>query len=107
MNDYPEPRGVLHLLLTAEKEHWRDCLRCCKATDTVVLLDAAVMGLTWPGGDVLDDFPCAVVASRPDVEARIGEASGLPQTGDEEVRRISDDELVGLFEAFPQCLSWR
>lgn len=103
MSDRSEAKGVLHLLLSGEKEQWQHCLRCCKATDTVVLLDAAVMGLTGSGGDLLGDFPCPVVASKPDLEARIG----IPNDIHQQVGRFSDDELIGLFEVFPHCLSWR
>lgn len=95
--------GVLHLLLSADKALWRDCVRYCKTTDTVVLLDDAVMGLTWPGNEHLSGFPCAVVASKPDVEARIGSPAGIG----EGVARISDEAFVHLLESHPRCLSWR
>jgi len=103
MKVQPDTGHVLHLLLTAEKDHWQDCLRYCKATDTVVLMDAAVMGLTGPGRVSPGDFPCTVVASRPDAEARIGMSKGMHEA----VCLVSDDELIGLFENHPHCLSWR
>ena len=98
-----ENNGVLHILLSAEQRSWQDCLRSCKAADSVVLLDTAVMGLTRPDGGLLDGLPCPLFASDLDVDARIGTANRIHEKAD----RISDDDLIVLLEKYPRCLSWR
>lgn len=99
MSEHPQGEGMLHLLLSGEESAWRDCLRSCVATDTVVLLDAGVMGLARSQLD----FPCTLLALEADVCARLGTAPGTY----EEVRRINDEALIRLIEEHPHCLSWR
>lgn len=89
--------------MSADRGPWWDCVRCCKADDTVVLLDAAVMRLTAESEQSLSEFPCLIVASGPDAEARIGPVI-RDQNG---IRLISDGDLIRLMKAHPHCLSWR
>ena len=103
MNFAASANSVLHLLLSAEQSAWQDCLRACQSTDTVVLLDAGVMGLVGSSPNSIKDFPCAVIASKPDVSARVGTVGGV----NTQVTLVSDDELIGLLADHPRCLSWR
>lgn len=103
MSRAPHSAGILHLLLGSEKVLWRDCLRHCQATDTVVLLDGAVMGLTRLEEGMIDDFPCPVHVSGPDIDARLG--ANFCES--RQLSRISDAELVTLIESHQHCMSWR
>ena len=92
--------GILHLVVTANEDAWRECLAGCTSDDAVVLLDAGVMRLTAQMRD--DDCPCPVVASLVDCRAR-----GLPQSGAEgSFEMVDDAAIAGLIASYSRCLSW-
>lgn len=95
--------GVLHLLLTAEAEAWRECRSCCRPDDTVVLLDAAVLSLGQEATSQMRRFSCRVAVSLPDAHAR-----GMPdRTMPEGADLVSDAQLVELIAGHRLCLTWR
>ena len=103
MSGESQSSGVLHLLMSTDTQAWQACLACCAGGDTVVLLDAAVMGLTGKFTESSNVFPCAVAISEPDALAR-----GLHKhAGSDAIAMVSDSDVVELLETHKQCLSWR
>lgn len=98
----PQATGVLHLLLTADADAWRDCARLATGRDAVIVLGEAVSALSNPSCPEQADWSCEVAVASADAEA-LGYTSALTASG---YSAVSDRQIVAMSEQFGHSLSW-
>lgn len=100
MSTRAERPGMLHLVLTGHSDAWSECLAACSGEDTVLLLDAGVMGAAKH--DPASVFPCRLAISVVDFRAR-GLAEAVVS---DTCEWVDDAAIIDLIEAHARCLSW-
>ena len=95
--------NCLHLMLSERRDALRQCLDCCAAEDSVVLLGTAVTWLARPANDLWPNAGKRLFFLSEDVQAHglihLVERQGLNQ--------IDERGLVELVLRHRHCLSWK